>query len=71
MVPSRDALGQPVVSNQVQLSLAHPDPAEYLVPFAQRENRIVIACSPLAQGPARREVTVDNRPGGVQAANPL
>ena len=66
-----DALGQPVVSNQVQFSLAHPDPAEDLVPFAQRENRIVIAYSPLAQGLLGGKYTVDNRPGGVRAANPL
>jgi aryl-alcohol dehydrogenase-like predicted oxidoreductase len=28
----------------------HPGPLDDLVPFAQRENRIVIAYSPLAQG---------------------
>jgi len=66
-----DALGQPVVSNQVQFSLAHPDPLDDLVPFAQRENRIVIAYSPLAQGLLGGKYTVDNRPGGVRAANPL
>ena len=66
-----DALGLPVVSNQVQFSLAHPDPLEDLVPFAQRENRIVIAYSPLAQGLLGGKYTVDNRPGGVRAANPL
>ncbi len=66
-----DALGQPVVSNQVQFSLAHPDPLEDLVPFAERENRIVIAYSPLAQGLLGGKYTVDNRPGGVRAANPL
>jgi aryl-alcohol dehydrogenase-like predicted oxidoreductase len=66
-----DALRQPVVSNQVQFSLAHADPLEDLVPFAQRENRIVIAYSPLAQGLLGGKYTVDNRPGGVRAANPL
>ena len=66
-----DALGQPVVSNQVQFSLAHADPLEDLVPFAQRENRIVIAYSPLAQGLLGGKYNLDNRPSGVRAANPL
>ena len=66
-----DALGQPVVSNQVQFSLAHPGPLADLVPFAERENRIVIAYSPLAQGLLGGKYTVDHRPGGVRAANPL
>jgi aryl-alcohol dehydrogenase-like predicted oxidoreductase len=66
-----DALGQPVVSNQVQFSLARPDPMKDLVPFAQRENRMVIAYSPLAQGLLSGKYTVSNRPGGVRAANPL
>jgi aryl-alcohol dehydrogenase-like predicted oxidoreductase len=66
-----DALGQPVVSNQVQFSLAHADPLEDLVPFAQRENRMVIAYSPLAQGLLGGKYSLDNRPGGVRAANPL
>jgi len=66
-----DALGQPVVSNQVQFSLAHADPLEDLVPFAQRENRMVIAYSPLAQGLLGGKYSVDNRPGGIRAANPL
>lgn len=39
------ALGRPVVSNQVHFSLAHPDALEDLVPFAELENRIVIAYS--------------------------
>lgn len=65
------ALGRPVISNQVHFSLAHPQPLEDLVPFAQRENRIVIAYSPLAQGLLGGKYGVDNRPGGVRAANPL
>jgi aryl-alcohol dehydrogenase-like predicted oxidoreductase len=42
-----------------------------LVPFAERENRIVIAYSPLAQGLLGGKYGVDNRPGGVRAANKL
>ncbi len=65
------ALGRPVVSNQVQFSLAQPAPLEDLVPFAERENRIVMAYSPLAQGLLGGKYTAENRPGGVRAMNPL
>ncbi|ULE34651.1 aldo/keto reductase [Mycobacterium sp. IDR2000157661] len=65
------ALGRPVVSNQVHFSLAHPQALDDLVPFAERENRIVIAYSPLAQGLLGGRYGVDHRPGGVRAMNPL
>jgi aryl-alcohol dehydrogenase-like predicted oxidoreductase len=65
------ALGRPVVSNQVQFSLAHAAPLDDLVPFAERENRLVIAYSPLAQGLLGGRYTATNRPGGVRAVNPL
>jgi aryl-alcohol dehydrogenase-like predicted oxidoreductase len=65
------ALGSPVVSNQVQFSLAHAGPLEDLVPFAERENRLVIAFSPLAQGLLGGRYGEHNRPGGVRAVNPL
>lgn len=65
------ALGAPVVSNQVQFSLAHAGPLTDHVPFAERENRLVIAYSPLAQGLLGGRYTVDHRPGGVRAVNPL
>jgi aryl-alcohol dehydrogenase-like predicted oxidoreductase len=65
------ALGRAVVSNQVHFSLAHPQPLKDLVPFAEREHRMVIAYSPLAQGLLGGKYGVDNRPGGVRAFNPL
>jgi aryl-alcohol dehydrogenase-like predicted oxidoreductase len=65
------ALGRPVVSNQVHFSLAHPAPLDDLVPFADREGRLVIAYSPLAQGLLGGRYTTDHRPGGVRAVNPL
>ncbi|MGV8965049.1 MAG: aldo/keto reductase [Cellulomonas sp.] len=65
------ALGRPVVSNQVQFSLAHAGPLDDLVPFAQREDRLVIAYSPLAQGLLGGKYSVDHRPGGVRAINSL
>ncbi|MEP7333088.1 MAG: aldo/keto reductase, partial [Terracoccus sp.] len=39
--------------------------------FAEKENRIVIAYSPLAQGLLGGKYDADHRPGGVRAANPL
>jgi aryl-alcohol dehydrogenase-like predicted oxidoreductase len=66
-----DALGRPVLSNQVQFSLAAARPLDDLLPFAERENRLVIAYSPLAQGLLGGRYGVDNRPGGVRATNPL
>jgi aryl-alcohol dehydrogenase-like predicted oxidoreductase len=65
------ALGRPVVSNQVQFSLAHAAPLDDLVSFADRESRLVIAYSPLAQGLLGGRYTAGNRPGGVRAMNPL
>ena len=65
------ALGRPVVSNQVQFSLAKPGPLRDLVPFAQRENRMIMAWSPLAQGLLGGKYGPDHRPGGVRAMNPL
>jgi len=65
------ALGRPVISNQVHFSLAHPGALDDLVPFAERENRVVIAYSPLAQGLLGGKYGVNNRPGGVRAINSL
>lgn len=65
------ALGRPVISNQVQFSLAQPRALDDLVPFAERENRIVIAYSPLAQGLLGGKYGLGNRPGGVRSTNPL
>jgi len=45
-----EALGGPVLSNQVRFSLVHREPDRQLVPWAQRSGRIVIAYSPLGQG---------------------
>ena len=63
------ALGRPVISNQVHFSLASPGALEDLVPFAERENRIVIAWSPLEQGLLGGKYGLNNRPGGIRATN--
>ena len=66
------ALGRPVLSNQVQLSLAHMDPLDDLVPYAASQGRVVIAYSPLGQGLLSGRYDTSNRPtGGVRRMNPL
>jgi len=44
------AFGGPVLSNQVRFSLVHREAERELVPWAQRNGRIIIAYSPLGQG---------------------
>lgn len=66
------ALGRPVLSNQVQFSLAHAGPLDHLVPYAAANGRIVIAWSPLAQGLLSAKYDATHRPSGtVRRANPL
>jgi len=65
-------LGRPVVSNQVQFSLAHAAPLDDLVPYAADNDRIVIAWSPLAQGLLSCRYDASNPPSGaVRRLNPL
>jgi aryl-alcohol dehydrogenase-like predicted oxidoreductase len=68
------SLGSPVLSNQVQYSLAcrKPDRDGGAVPYAQQYDRIVIAYSPLAQGLLGGRYDVDHPPvGSARANNPL
>jgi aryl-alcohol dehydrogenase-like predicted oxidoreductase len=65
-------LGRPVVSNQVQFSLAHAGPLDDLVPYAADNDRIVIAWSPLAQGMLSGRYDATTPPSGaVRRVNPL
>jgi aryl-alcohol dehydrogenase-like predicted oxidoreductase len=65
-------LGSPVLSNQVEFSLAHIDPLDELVPYAASQQRVVIAWSPLGQGFLSGRYDADNRPAnGVRNMNPL
>ena len=66
-----EALGGPVLSNQVQYNLAARAPDAELVPWAQENDRLVIAYSPLAQGFLSAKFDADKRPGGIRATNPL
>jgi aryl-alcohol dehydrogenase-like predicted oxidoreductase len=66
------ALGEPVLSNQVRFSLVDRGPFEDLVPFAQKEGRIVIAYSPLGQGLLGGRYDAQHLPSGTaRRTNPL
>jgi aryl-alcohol dehydrogenase-like predicted oxidoreductase len=68
---AESALGSPVLSNQVQYSLAERKPDRDLVAWAQGNDRLIIAYSPLAQGLLSARYDRSNLPGGVRAGNPL
>lgn len=69
---AEDALGSPVLSNQVQYSLAARKPDAELVPYAQANQRIVIAYSPLGMGLLSGRYDSANPPKGpARLNNPL
>jgi aryl-alcohol dehydrogenase-like predicted oxidoreductase len=69
---AEQALGRPVLSNQVQYSLLHRQPDKNNVPYAQTHDRIVIAYSPLAQGVLGGRYDKDHLPPGpARRNNPL
>lgn len=63
-------LGGPVLSNQVKYSLIDRGPEEELVPWAQANDRIVIAYSPLSQGLLSGRYGPDNLPTGLRSGTP-
>lgn len=66
------SLGAPVLSNQVKYSLAWRAPEAEVLPYAQANDRIVIAYSPLAQGLLGGRYDVDHPPqGSARAGNSL
>jgi aryl-alcohol dehydrogenase-like predicted oxidoreductase len=69
---AEDALGAPVLSNQVQFSLLVPKPAGSQVRHAQAEGRVVIAYSPLAKGLLGGKYDADSLPtGSARRTDPL
>jgi aryl-alcohol dehydrogenase-like predicted oxidoreductase len=69
---AEDALGRPVLTNQVQYSLAKRRPEQTVLPWAEQHDRAVIAYSPLAQGLLGGRYDVDHRPSNsVRRNNPL
>jgi len=68
---AEEALGGPVLSNQVKYNLVQRQPEAELVPWAQANDRLIIAYSPLAQGLLSTRYDADHRPGGVRQNNSL
>lgn len=71
---AENSLGSPVVSNQVEYSLAcrKPDRPGGNVAYAQAQDRIVIAYSPLAKGLLGGRYDADHPPSGsARTTNPL
>jgi len=69
---AEDALGSPVLSNQVPYSLVARGPEQDLLPYASSQGRVVLAYSPLAQGLLSGRYHPGNRPANrVRATNPL
>jgi aryl-alcohol dehydrogenase-like predicted oxidoreductase len=66
---AEEALGGPVISNQVHYSLVNRGPERDLLPWAQRQDRLVIAYSPLEQGLLGGRYGPDNRPSGIRSMN--
>jgi len=61
------ALGGPVLSNQVKFSLIDRGPEQDILPWAQANDRIVIAYSPLSQGLLSGRYDPDHLPSGLRA----
>lgn len=70
-IAAEEALGSPVVSNQVHFSLAHLRPLWELVPWATDNRRLVLAFSPIEQGLLAGTYDENHRPRDLRAANPL
>lgn len=69
---AEDALGSPVLSNQVRFNLVQRKPEKEVLPHAQAADRVVIAYSPLAQGLLGGRYDADNRPSSpTRLTNPL
>jgi aryl-alcohol dehydrogenase-like predicted oxidoreductase len=64
-------LGSTILSNQVEYSLATRKPDREVVPFAQQNDRLVIAYSPLAQGLLGCKYDAGNVPHDVRRNNAL
>jgi aryl-alcohol dehydrogenase-like predicted oxidoreductase len=63
------ALGRPVLSNQVPFNLVDRRPERKLLPWAQAQDRLIIAYSPLAQGLLSGRYDAEHRPGGAVRVN--
>jgi aryl-alcohol dehydrogenase-like predicted oxidoreductase len=66
---AEQSLGSPVLSNQVQYSLVARKPDRNLVPYAQENDRLVIAYSPLGMGLLSAKYDATNPPKGAARSN--
>jgi len=62
------ALGGPVLSNQVRYSLVHRAPEVEILPWAQANDRVLLAYSPLGQGLLSGAYDPDHLPSGLRAS---
>ncbi len=62
------ALGSPVLSNQVKFSLIDREPEKELLPWAQANDRLIIAYSPLSQGLLSGRYDAEHLPSGLRPA---
>lgn len=67
---AEDALGGPIIANQVEYSLLDRRPEAELLAFAQEADRVIIAYSPLAKGLLSGRYSEANLPGGVRVGDP-
>ncbi|MGH9007044.1 MAG: aldo/keto reductase [Acidimicrobiales bacterium] len=65
-----EALGGPVLSNQVRYNLADRRIEREVLPWAEQHDRLVIAYSPLQQGLLSGRYGVDDVPKGMRANTP-
>ena len=68
---AEEALGVPIVSNQVRYHLLHRSVEREVLPYAQASGRLIIAYSPLGQGLLSGRYAPDNLPRGARLMNPL
>jgi len=66
---AEEALGRPVLSNQVPYNLVDRRPEGELLPWAQAHDRLIIAYSPLAQGLLSGRYDAEHRPSGMVRVN--
>jgi aryl-alcohol dehydrogenase-like predicted oxidoreductase len=64
------ALGGPVFSNQVRFNLVDRRPLKTMIKWAQDNDRLVIAYSPLAQGLLSGRYDAEHRPTAMRASSP-
>jgi aryl-alcohol dehydrogenase-like predicted oxidoreductase len=59
------SLGQPVAANEILLNLLHRKALDELVPWAAKNERLVIGASPLGQGMLTGRYSADNPPASM------